>query len=355
LNRNLKPRRPLSAEGSGLGMRSNLTAELLTDNDFYPQLQLFRRVSATMIWDTADLDIVFLSYDEPTADANFRAVLECSPRPPKRIHGVKGFHSAYAAAADASTTERFVTIDADSVIRDREIFSMKLDDRDMADLVFAFAALNSVNGLIYGNGGIKCWPKHLLTQVPTHECASAGPAQTDFHFAYRYWRLRTVASENCFASTPYHAFRAGYREAIKLSLVKGKKLGSWDMTRQQMPHSNWSRLLVWLSVGADIPNGLWAMLGARMGLTDMWIRKFADPSQISDYDWLFELWRRCGEHCNLRVALTEQQRLLETLSIEAPVLNPSLSKWFKQASLSYPLNGLFDFSGNLGVDLDNAL
>jgi hypothetical protein len=308
-----------------------------------------------MIWDTADLDIVFLSYDEPTADVNYQALLECSPRAPKRIHGVKGFHSAYAAAADASTTDRFITIDADSIIRNREIFSMMLDDRDMPDLVFAFAALNNVNGLIYGNGGIKCWPKPLLAQVPTHERAAEGSARADFHFAYRYWRLGIVASDNCFASTPYHAFRAGYREAVKLSLVKGTKLGTWDMTRQQMPHSNWSRLLVWLSVGADVPNGLWAMLGARMGLTDMWIRKSADLSQVSDYDWLLELWRRSGQRCDLNLALADHQRLLGALSIEAPVLTPSLSKWFKQAYLSYPLRGLFDFSGNLDADLDTAI
>ena len=87
-----------------------------------------RDLKEPMIWQTADLDVVFLSYDEPTADANFQAVIECAPRTPKHVHGVKGLHSAYSAAANASTTDRFITIDADSVIRDPDIFSIGLDD-----------------------------------------------------------------------------------------------------------------------------------------------------------------------------------------------------------------------------------
>jgi hypothetical protein len=271
---------------------------------------------------------------------------------PKRVHGVKGFHSAYSAAANASTTDRFITIDADSVIRDPDIFSIRLDDRNMDDVVFAFGARNVVNGLIYGNGGIKCWPKGLFGEVVTHECAKGGPAQLDFHFAYRYWRLKTVASDNCFASTPYHAFRGGYREAVKLSLVKGVKLNTWDETKAEMPRSNWSRLLVWLSVGTDVPNGLWAIIGARSALIDLWIRRTTSPERIADYDWLSDVWRESSHLCDFDQVFADQQRLLDVLSVEAPVLEPALSKWFKQAYLNYPSNGLFDFSGNISSALD---
>jgi hypothetical protein len=242
-----------------------------------------------MLWRTTDLDLVFLSYDEPTANSNFQALLSCAPRAPKRVHGVKGFHAAYSAAAQISTTDRFVTIDADSVVCD-ELFTAELDDRDMPDLVFAFAARNSVNGLTCGNGSVKCWPKDLLQLGHTHESAIAGPRRVDFYFAYRYWRMPIVGSENCFASTPYHAFRAGYREGVKLSLIDGQKLDCWSETKRKITRQRWSRLLVWLSVGADVPNGLWAILGARVATADVWVRKTTRPEQIAEYDFLSDLW-----------------------------------------------------------------
>jgi hypothetical protein len=305
-----------------------------------------------MLWRTTDLDLVFLSYDEPTADSNFQALLSCAPRAPKRVHGVKGFHAAYSAAAQLSTTDRFITIDADSVVRD-ELFAVELDDQGMPDLVFAFAARNSVNGLTCGNGSVKCWPKDLLRHSHTHESAIAGPGQMDFHFAYRYWRIPIVGSENCFASTPYHAFRAGYREAVKLSLINGQKLDGWNETKKQMTCQIWSRLLVWLSVGADVPNGLWAILGARIAIADLWIRKTTRPEQIAEYDFLSDLW---GKHqsCDLRMTLVQHERILNELSIDAPLLEPAVSRWFKQAYVKFPYQGLFDYTGKIDPKLDEA-
>lgn len=293
-----------------------------------------------MLWRTADLDLVFLSYDEPTAEANFQALRCCAPRQPKRIHGVKGFHAAYSAAADLASTDRFITIDADNMIRG-EVFTAELDDQGMADLVFAFAARNCVNGLIDGNGSVKCWPKDLLRQSRTHESAANGRSQVDFHMAYRYWRMPIVGSDNSFASTPYHAFRSGYREAVKLCLIEGQKLECWSDVKQQLLPRNWSRLLVWLSVGADVPNGLWAILGARMAVADLWIRKSTEPEQIANYDFLFARWSQ-HKNCDLDGALLRHEQLLSELSIEAPLLDPVTSRWFKQAYVSQPNHGLFD-------------
>jgi hypothetical protein len=292
-----------------------------------------------MLWRTSDLDLVFLSYDEPTADSNFQTLFSCAPRAPKRIHGIKGFHAAYSAAAEIASTERFITIDADSLVRD-DLFAVELDDQDMPDVVFAFPARNSVNGLTCGNGSVKCWPKDLLRLNPTHESAVTGPSKVDFHYTYRYRRLPIVGSEHCFASTPYHAFRAGYREGIKLSLINGQKLDCWSKTKEKMTGKNWSKLLVWLSVGADVPNGLWTIFGARMAIADLWVRRTTNPEQVSDYDFLFELWKK---HYTSDVggALREHEKILNELSIEAPLLEPAISRWFKQAYPSYPSHGLF--------------
>jgi hypothetical protein len=300
-----------------------------------------------MLWRMADLDPVFLSYDEPAADSNFQALLCCAPRAPKRVHGVKGFHAAYRAAAEISSTERFITIDADNVVRS-DLFDIQLDDRDMPDVVFAFAARNVVNGLIDGNGSVKCWPKSLLRQSSTHESAATEPGQIDFQFAYRYRRMPIIGSDNSFACTPYHAFRSGYREAVKLCLIKGQKLDRWSEVKQQMTARNWSRLLVWLSVGADISNGLWTILGARMAVADIWVRKTTKPEQIGNYDFFCDLWTS-QRACDLDAVLIEHEKILSELSIDAPLLEPATSRWFKQAYLSQPSDGLFDFTGKIGT------
>jgi hypothetical protein len=296
-----------------------------------------------MLWRIADLDVVFISYDEPNADANFSVLASCAPRAPKRVHGVKGFHAAYRAAADVSTTARFVTVDGDNTVRP-DLFTLDLDDQGIPDVVFAFSALNSVNGLVYGNGAVKCWPKSLLTTNPTHESAGSGPGRIDFNFAYRYWRLPMIGSDNHFASTPFHAFRSGYREAVKLSLVRGKKLDCWNDAKALFSPGKWSRFLVWLSVGSDAPNGLWAILGARMAVADLWIEKTIKPEQISQYDLLLDLWKTY-QHCDLRAILSEYERILNALSIRAPLLEPNVSAWFKETYLNYSKHGLFDLSG----------
>ena len=63
--------------------------------------------------DIADIDIVFISYDEPNADRNWIELKKIAPWA-KRIHGVKGSDSAHKAAADISDTDRLVTVDGDN-------------------------------------------------------------------------------------------------------------------------------------------------------------------------------------------------------------------------------------------------
>ena len=58
-----------------------------------------------------DFDIVYISYDEPNADENYADLLEKCPWA-KRSHGVWGSDAAHKAAAALSETERFITVDA---------------------------------------------------------------------------------------------------------------------------------------------------------------------------------------------------------------------------------------------------
>jgi len=49
-------------------------------------------------------DIIFISYDEPTADKNYSLLKERFPMT-KRMHGVKGIHQAHIKAAKKCFTK----------------------------------------------------------------------------------------------------------------------------------------------------------------------------------------------------------------------------------------------------------
>ena len=58
-----------------------------------------------------ELDVVFISYDEPNAEMNYAKLLTELPWA-ERVHGVKGSDACHKAAANLANTEWFVTIDA---------------------------------------------------------------------------------------------------------------------------------------------------------------------------------------------------------------------------------------------------
>ena len=127
-----------------------------------------------------DLDIVFISYDEPMKDQHWFQLVEQNPFV-KRVDGVVGFDAAHKEAARIAETERFIIIDGDTTVHP-EFFNMILryDERQYRDHVFSWAGTNAVNGLVYGNGSIKCWPRDVALTMKTHENAPAGQEKIEF-------------------------------------------------------------------------------------------------------------------------------------------------------------------------------
>ena len=62
--------------------------------------------------DVADLDVVYLSYDEPQKEEFWVKIRNLVPWA-KRVDGVKGSDAAHKAAAEASDAERFILIGGD--------------------------------------------------------------------------------------------------------------------------------------------------------------------------------------------------------------------------------------------------
>ena len=116
----------------------------------------------------AELDLFYLSYDEPNCEEHWADILNKVPWA-KRVHGVKGFDAAHKACANQSDTDRFITIDADNIVNET-FFDQELIMPD-SNSIYSWNAKNMLNGLCYGNGGVKCWPKQYVLDMKTHEAA----------------------------------------------------------------------------------------------------------------------------------------------------------------------------------------
>ena len=235
-----------------------------------------------------DQDIIFLSYDEPNAEKNYADL--CSKVPwAKGVHGVEGSDAAHKACADLSETEYFVTVDADNIV-DPEFLNQEVDYEALglsAEHVFSWCGKLHVNGLMYGNGGLKMWTRKFVHNMKTHEHSEEGDdrGKVEFCFDDKYYQFNENFSLSYTNATPWQAWRAGFREGVKMSLDQGSKVDDLRKVWWQ----NYQRLLVWSQVGADVRHGIWSILGARQGcyLTNCtpW-----DYANVRDFEWLNNFW-----------------------------------------------------------------
>jgi hypothetical protein len=238
--------------------------------------------------DIADLDCIFLTYDEPKKEEFWIKIQNMVPWA-KRVDGVKGSDAAHKAAAAASDTDRFVLIDGDN-IPDPDFFNLQLKlNENNKDCVFRWKARNHVNGLMYGNGGLSCWTKSFVTNMRTHENTD-GRDETvvEFCFDPLYVPMHDCYSTTHPNATPFQAWRAGFREGVKMCLDRGKK-PSLQEFEQKVHARNYDHLCIWQSVGADVDNGFWAIYGARLGTYLTMLREW-DYRLVQDFDQLASLW-----------------------------------------------------------------
>jgi hypothetical protein len=240
---------------------------------------------------TTDCDIIYLSYDEPNAEENYADLLTKVPWA-KRVHGVEGSDAAHKACARLAETDRFITIDGDNKIR-KEFIKQEItfvEGADISKSVISWGGRNVINGLIYGNGGIKCWPRDVVLEMKTHEAAPADNLKAQIEFC---WDLNYIQIDSCMSdvynnATPQQAWRAGFREGVKMGLIEGAK-ADFETFAKQVHWKNLHRLMIWMNVGADVENSLWAMYGARHGC---YMTNFTDWDYINvrDFKWLNKFW-----------------------------------------------------------------
>ncbi|HEY6435520.1 MAG TPA: hypothetical protein VIY47_02945, partial [Ignavibacteriaceae bacterium] len=238
----------------------------------------------------SEFDVVFLSYDEDNCEENY-ADLENKVPWVKRVHGVKGSDAAHKAAARLSETDMFISVDADNIV-DPSFFNLDLDldHPKLKGKAISWTAANAITGLEYGNGGLKLWPKQYVLDMKTHEEAEEGKNQVDFCWEDSYVQMVNQYSITHPNGSPRQAFRAGFREGVKMSLSQGLKVDP-DNFKKSIWIGNYRRLITWCSVGADVENGLWAMLGTRLGCYMTNLTSW-DYVQVRDFEYLNEMFIR---------------------------------------------------------------
>jgi hypothetical protein len=287
------------------------------------------------IIDIADLDCIYLSYDEPQKEEFWLKIKNMVPWA-KRVDGVKGSDAAHKAAGEASDTERFILIDGDNMPHP-EFFNGQFDFRGK-DPVYKIAqyrwkAINHINGLRYGNGGMSSWTKTYVANMKTHE-HSDGNRTTTVDFCLDsgdniYWAMHDCYSVTYPNYTSFQAWRAGFREGVKM-VLHGGRVPNIDEFKTSVASRNLNNLTIWQNVGTDVDNGIWAIYGARLGtyltmLTD-W-----DPNNVQWFDNYPKLW---DEYCEGKDP-TEMSKqigieLNDKLGLPMCMFDVEQSKFFKR-------------------------
>jgi hypothetical protein len=279
--------------------------------------------------DVADLDTVYLTYDEPQREEFWVKIQNMIPWA-KRVDGVKGSDAAHKAAAAASDTERFILIDGDN-LPDPEFFNLTLEmpDDQWQSAVFRWRAKNNINGLMYGNGGLSSWTRTFVNNMRTHE-ATDGRTETEVEFCFDplYWAMHDCYSTTYPNGSAFHAWRAGFREGVKMCLNKGAK-PTLSEFKDRVHHRNLDHLTIWHNVGRDVDYGIWAIAGARMG-TYMTMLTEWDHRQVQWFDALTELWSTVKDSDPELVAGRVAEDLVNQLDLPINMLGAPESEFFKR-------------------------
>jgi hypothetical protein len=156
------------------------------------------------------MDIVFLSYDEPSAEKHWKVLKEKRPRA-KRIRGIKGRTLAYHKAAEMSETGYFFAVFPTIELEDSFDFTFQ-PDRLREPCHYIFHAKNPVNGLEYGHRAVILYNKQL--------CLSTLHPNLDFTLSQPHTVVPQLCGTSHFNQTPEISWRVAFREVLKLCEMK---------------------------------------------------------------------------------------------------------------------------------------
>lgn len=216
-------------------------------------------------------DIVFISYGEPNAEANWESLKKNYPLA-KRVKDVKGIHQAHIAAAKKAFTKMFWVVDGDAELLLKFNFDYEVSEYDL-DVVHVWHSRNPINNLEYGYGGVKLLPRKLTLEMDITKLDMATSISTKFKV------MPEVSNITAFNTDPFSTWKSAFRECVKLSskIIVG-----------QNDEETSKRLDVWCTEGKEQPFGEFAIQGAIQGKEFGLCYKDDSSmlSKINDWKWL---------------------------------------------------------------------
>ena len=176
-------------------------------NQFY---DIDRSVHFDLEYNVRPMDIIFISYDEPSAEKRYNELKVKYPRT-KWCKDIKGQTPAYHAAASMSDTDYFFAVFPKIEIVDSFKFDFQ-PDRMKNACHYIFNCKNPVNGLEYGHGAVLLYNKKLTLQTLR--------PSLDFTLSAPHDHVPILSAINHFNQTPWLAWRTAFREVIKLCQMK---------------------------------------------------------------------------------------------------------------------------------------
>ena len=217
-------------------------------------------------------DTVFLSYNEPNADANLERVKQLRHNV-KHVHGINGIFNAHKTAAQLSDTDWFWVIDGDNHLLDTFDFTIPKNIRHEPPGIFVFACYNKAIDMTYGNGGIKLIHKSLF-DINVDQYVDLTTSFENFTY------IDTVASETYIDTNEYNSWRAAFRECTKLST---------NIIKNSNESINRIYLNAWL-YASNSKYSDYIRLGAAQGQD--WAKNNPDHLHlINDYAWLEQYYK----------------------------------------------------------------
>ena len=278
--------------------------------------------------DVADLDCIHLTYDEPQKEEFWVKIRNMVPWA-KRVDGVKGSDAAHKAAAAASETERFILIDGDN-LPDLDFFNqvLRFEAPNSDRAVFRWRARNHINGLMYGNGGVSSWTREFVNNMQTHE-SSDGRSETEVEFCFDplYWAMHDCYSTTYPNGSAKHAWRAGFREGVKMCLDRGRKPSASEF-KDAVHKRNLDHLTIWHNIGCDAEHGAWAIAGARQG-TYLTMLTNWDYREVQSFDALEDLWEKYKNYSPTDISAGVEEALTKQLDLPMNNIEAGVSKFFK--------------------------
>ena len=176
-------------------------------NQFY---DINRSVHFDLDYNVRPMDIIFISYDEPSAEKRYNELKAKYPRT-KWLKNVEGQTAAYHQAAYMSDTDYFFAVFPKIEIVDSFKFDFQ-PDRMKNPCHYIFNCKNPVNGLEYGHGAVLLYNKKLVLDT-----LQSG---IDFTLTQPHETVPILSAINHFNETSLMAWRTTFREVVKLNMLK---------------------------------------------------------------------------------------------------------------------------------------